>query len=152
MSKRTIWITLNSQTWTDEDPENLVEDLEGADDKVLRFEIGNSDDNFAIVTRNGKTYKLFDYFHQADDFWQNQYKDYEFCLAVDSGYFVVNDPKIGYDSEQDAVEDGCFNTVFINRGETYIVYQGRIVCHNFSKEVLYEWMYQHKGVKYEVLN
>ena len=152
MSTRTIWITRNRQKWTDGDPSCLQEELVGFDDTILRFETQNYNDDFAVVTRNGKTYALFDYEYQADAFWEREYAEYSFYETTVSAHFIISEPGSYYDSEADAREDNCFDTVYLCRGETYIVYGNKIVFHSYSEDDAYRWMFNHKGVEYKILS
>lgn len=147
---RKLWVTKKEQHWTTEDPSYLHKYLTTGDDEIYEFDINNPGDSFVIVTRNGLTYCVFDYEYQADQFWEDQYKDYHFFTASSNAYYIVDEVGSYYEDLSAAHRDGYWNTIYLHRGESFVGYGGRIVYHG-DKDGAYDWMYRHKGYRYRLL-
>ena len=73
--RKRVYITYKHQCWTSGNRYDLLEDLDGYDDKILEFYVW--DDDFAIITRNGYTYDVKDSRQDAQNFIDSIYSAYD---------------------------------------------------------------------------
>lgn len=149
-TKKKIYITYKHQVWTSGERDELLEDLDGFDDKILEFYVW--DDNFAIITRNGYTYDVRDSKQDAQSFINYIYSDYEFYEQNDEYCYVpINNPDIGYMSESDAHADGYYNVMYIPQGYHYLVKYGKILGKSRDEDGLTRIMDSDYGANFDYI-
>ena len=148
--KKRIYITYKHQVWTSGNKEDLLEDLDGRDDKILEFYVW--DDRFAIITKDGYTYDVKDSEQDAERFIEQIYSAYKiYDQEDDYCYIPINHPDIGYMSEGDAREEGYYSVIYVPRGEHYLAKNGKVIAKSWSQEELYHIMHTDYGAEFNYL-
>ncbi len=149
--RKRVYITYKHQCWTSGNRYDLLEDLDGYDDKILEFYVW--DDDFAIITRNGYTYDVKDSRQDAQNFIDSIYSAYDIYDQNDEYcYIPVNNPDVGYLCEEDAREDGYYDVIYIPRGYHYLVKNGRVLAKSWSKDELYQIMDSDYGADFDFIS
>jgi len=147
MPKNRLFITYKHQEWTFGDKERLIPLLDGEDDYII--EEAATDMKFAIILRNGKTYKVKDNEEEAKKYIAVLYRYYKVDVNNDKDcYLKRDDPKIKYVSAGEAMNNGTYDYVLVPTGHYYLAREGKIIFTAPTEQEVLEYMYKHSGACY----
>ena len=147
MSKRKVYITYNKQEWTFDDKTALMPLLDGEDDEIREFYVTNED--FAILLRNGKTFDVRDTAEEAQQFILRQYSAYTIRQSKDENCFYNRDDfHQSFKSGAMAQDAGVFDYVYVPQGSFLLARYDKIVATAPTQEEIVRKMFKVYGCAY----
>lgn len=151
MPKSRLFITYKHQEWTFGDKENLVPMLDGDDDYII--EALASDTNFAVILRNGKTYKIKDNEKEAKDYIAVLYRFYSIEKNEDKECFINRyNTKEKFLTSGDAMKNGIYDYVYVPTGHYLVAREGKVLTTAPTEVDALNFMYKHSGVTYTYIS
>lgn len=147
MAKSRLYITYKHQEWTFGDKENLVPLLDGDDDYIMECLATNT--SFAIILRDGKTYKVKDTEKEAQDYIAVLYRFYAVNKNEDRNCYIDrNDISKRFLTNGDAMTAGVYDYVFVPTGQYFLTREGKIIAVGKTEQEVLQKMYDHFGATY----
>ena len=147
MSKRKVYITYKHQEWTFDDKSALMPLLDGEDDEIREFYVTN--ENFAILLRNGKTFDVRDSAEEAQKFILRQYSAYTIHQVKDDHCYInradFNQTFVSSGMAQDA---GVFDYVYVPTGQYLLARYDKVVATAPTQEDIVRKMFKVYGCAY----
>lgn len=146
-AKSTLYITYKHQNWTFGDKQSLVPLLDGDDDYIIETVASSTD--FAVVLRNGKTYRVKDTEEEAQKFIAVMYRYYSVEQNTEKECFIDRaDSKKRFLTSGDAMAAGVYDYVYVPTGNYFVSREGKIMSAFKTEEEAFNFMYEHEGVCY----
>ncbi|MBR4800354.1 MAG: hypothetical protein IK048_01580 [Clostridia bacterium] len=147
MAKRKVYITYKHQEWTFDDKSALMPLLDGEDDEIREFYV--TDENFAILLRNGNTFDVRDTIAEAENFILRQYRAYTIRQCKDDNcYFNRENFNQSFKTGAMAQEEGVFDYVFVPKGQFLLARYDKIVATAPTQEEIVRKMFKVFGCAY----
>ena len=147
MSKRKVYITYKHQEWTFDDKTALMPLLDGEDDEIREFYVTNED--FAILLRNGKTFDVRDSQEEAQQFILRQYSAYTIRQSKDEYcYYNRDDFNQAFISGGMAQDAGVYDYVYVPKGQFLLARYGKIVATAPTQDEIVRKMFKVYGCAY----
>ena len=151
MSKRKVYITYKHQDWTFDDKSAIMPLLDGEDDEIREFYV--TDEHFAILLRNGKTFDVRDSIEEAEKFILRQYSAYTIRQSKDRYcYYNRNDFNQAFTSGAMAQEAGVFDYVFVPNGQYLLARYDKIVAVAPTQDEIVRKMFKVYGCAYTYIS
>ena len=151
MAKRKVYITYKHQEWTFDDKTALMPLLDGEDDEIREFYV--TDENFAILLRNGKTLDVRDTVEEAEHFILRQYSAYTIRQSKNRYcYYNREDFNQAFTSGAMAQEAGVYDYVFVPQGEFLLARHNKIVATAKTQDEIVRKMFKVYGCAYTYIS
>ncbi len=147
MAKKLVYITYKTQQWTFNSKADLTPLLEGKDDYILEF--AASDENFAIILKNGRTFKVKDSYEEAENYVNQVYRNYKIVQNESTNQFISrDDPSLRFATSGAIQQAGIFDYLFVPTNTYFITREGKILFTATDFETAQQKVYDHFGAKY----
>ncbi len=145
--KRVVYITYKTQQWTFDAKENLTPLLDGNDDYIMEF--AASDENFAIILKNGRTLKVKDSYEEAEEYINQVYRNYQIVQNEDANQYISRDnPSLRFATSGAAQQAGIYDYLYVPTNTYFVTRLGKVLFTAPTYEDAQEKMYNHFGAKY----
>ncbi len=147
MAKKLVYITYKSQQWTFDSKDNLTPLLEGKDDYVMEFAV--PDEHFAIILKNGRTFKVKDNLSEAEEYIKQIYRNYKIVENEDENQYISReDPSLRFATSGLAQQAGIYDYLFVPTHAYFVTRQDKVLFTAPTYEIAQQKIYDHFGAIY----